>query len=120
MSVLVLVVSRLVRERNGRAWRMIRDHEVASHTLGIRVTRYKLLAFIISSMIIGFQGSLIAHFTGSVTSEGYTFHLAVSFVVMVLIGGLDSVAGGRTTSSWLPPRCDGRCTPTGPCCAWPG
>jgi branched-chain amino acid transport system permease protein len=93
LSLLILGATRLVSERSGRAWRMIRDHEVAAHTLGIQVTRYKMLAFVMSSAVIGFQGGVIAHFTGSVSTEGYTFTLAISFVVMVIIGGLDSVAG---------------------------
>jgi branched-chain amino acid transport system permease protein len=93
VAVLLLVMGRLVGERSGRAWRMIRDHETAAHALGIRVVRYKLLAFALSSAIIGVQGALAMHLTGSLSSDQFTLELAISYIAMVLIGGLDSIAG---------------------------
>jgi branched-chain amino acid transport system permease protein len=93
VSLLVLGASRLMRERSGRAWRMIRDHELVAPTLGINVARYKLVIFILSSMVIGFEGALAAHFTGSVTTDNYTLLLAIQYVAMILIGGLDSILG---------------------------
>ncbi|MCU1376098.1 MAG: hypothetical protein JWO68_3384 [Actinomycetia bacterium] len=105
VSLLILGATRLVRERSGRALRMIRDHEIVAHTMGIRVTRYKMLAFVLSSAVIGFEGGLFAQFTGAVNSENFTFQLAITYVVMVVIGGLDSVAGaciGAATVTALP------------------
>lgn len=79
--------------RAGRAWRMIRDHDIAAATLGIPVTRYKLSAFMLTSAVIAAQGALLGHYVGSVAVETYTFDLAVTYVAMVLIGGVDSVGG---------------------------
>jgi len=93
VAVVVLAASRLVRERSGRAWRLVRDHELIAPTLGIRPTRYKLVAFALSSGLIGVQGALLAHFTGSVTVEAFTLALAIQYLAMVLIGGLDSIPG---------------------------
>jgi branched-chain amino acid transport system permease protein len=93
VSVTILIVSRLMRERAGRALRMIRDHDVAAPALGIPVIRYKLMIFTFSSMLIGLEGGLMAHFTGSVTVDNYTLALAIQYVAMILIGGLDSIAG---------------------------
>jgi branched-chain amino acid transport system permease protein len=72
LAVVILGASRLMNERSGRAWRMIRDHEIVAHTLGIRVVRYKMLAFVLTSGLIGVEGALMAHFTGSATAEAFT------------------------------------------------
>jgi branched-chain amino acid transport system permease protein len=93
VSVLVLIATRLGAERSGRAWRLIRDHEIVAHTMGIPVTRYKMIAFALSSALIGFQGALAAHLSGSVSVDQYTLALAIAYIAMVLIGGLDSVLG---------------------------
>lgn len=93
VALTLLFACRFAHERSGRAWRMIREHETAAHALGIRVTRYKLMAFSLSSAVIGVQGGLTMHFTGSLSSDQYTLSLAISYIAMVLIGGLDSIAG---------------------------
>jgi branched-chain amino acid transport system permease protein len=89
----LIIVSWLRTGRSGRAWRMIRDHEVAASAMGIPVARYKLTLFAITSAIIGIQGGLTAHFTGSVTYDSFTLTLSISVIAMILIGGLDSLAG---------------------------
>lgn len=88
-----LVCTWLQHGRSGRAWRIIRDREDAAPAMGIPVARYKLMAFVISSAIIGLQGSLFAHFSGNVSSESFTLHTAIAALAMILIGGLGSVAG---------------------------
>ena len=100
LSVVIVGAARLAHERSGRAWRMIRDHESIAQTMGIAVTRYKMSAFAISSAVIGFQGGLLAHFTGSVSVDQFTLAQAIAYVAMVLIGGLDSVAGALI-GAWL-------------------
>jgi branched-chain amino acid transport system permease protein len=92
-SVLVVIASRAVRHRSGRAWRMIRDHEAAAPALGIAVTRSKMIVFALSSIVIGIEGGLTAYLTGSVIVDNFTLLLAVSYIAMVVIGGLDSIAG---------------------------
>lgn len=93
LAATIVIVSWLRTGRSGRAWRMIRDHEVAAPMMGIPVARYKLALFVISSAIIGVQGGLLAHFTGSVSYDGFTLSLSISVIAMILIGGLDSQAG---------------------------
>lgn len=93
VALVLVAANRLASHRSGRAWRMIRDHEIVAHTVAIPVTRYKMLAFAISSALIGFQGALAAHLSGSVAVDAFTLGLAISYIAMVLIGGLDSVLG---------------------------
>jgi branched-chain amino acid transport system permease protein len=100
-------MSRLVAERSGRAWRLIRDNELVAPTFGIRPTRYKLIAFSISSGLIGMQGALLLHFTGSATVDSFTLLLAIQYLAMVLIGGLDSILGaviGAVLLTYLPTK----------------
>jgi branched-chain amino acid transport system permease protein len=93
VAATMILISWLRSGRSGRAWRMIRDHEIAASAMGIPVARYKLLLFTITSAIIGIQGGLTAHFTGSVTYDSFTLTLSISVIAMILIGGLDSLAG---------------------------
>jgi branched-chain amino acid transport system permease protein len=107
LSLVVLGVSRLVADRSGRAWRLIRDNELVAPMFGIRSTRYKLMAFAISSGLIGMQGALLLHFTGSATVDSFTLFLAIQYLAMVLIGGLDSIFGavvGAALLTYLPTK----------------
>jgi branched-chain amino acid transport system permease protein len=92
-SVLIILATRVTRFRSGREWRVIRDHETAAPALGIAVTRSKMTVFALSSVIIGLQGGLTVYLTGSVSADDFTLLLAVSYIAMVVIGGLDSIAG---------------------------
>lgn len=93
-SLFVLFVTdNLLRGRAGRAWALIRFREPVAAALGVPVTRYKVLAFVISSMMIGFQGALTAYFIGTVSIEQWDYSTAVAYVAMTVIGGLGSIAG---------------------------
>jgi branched-chain amino acid transport system permease protein len=93
LAITILGASRLMRERSGRAFRMIRDHEFIAPTLGIPVFRYKLTVFVITSMVIGFEGALMAHFSGIISTDSFTVTLAFQYIAMIVIGGLDSIVG---------------------------
>jgi branched-chain amino acid transport system permease protein len=93
VAATMILVGWLRSGRSGRAWRMIREHEIAASAMGIPVARYKLSLFAISSAIIGIQGGLTAHFTGVVSYDTFTLALSISVIAMILIGGLDSQAG---------------------------
>jgi len=109
LAVIILGASRVMRERSGRALRMIRDHEHIAPTLGISVVRYKLTIFVLSSMVIGFEGALTAHFSGIVSTASFSVTLSFQYLAMIVIGGLDSIAGAVIGAvivvgmpAWLP------------------
>jgi branched-chain amino acid transport system permease protein len=83
----------LVRTRPGRAWMAIRDRDIAAQALGINLARYKLLAFVISSMLASISGSLLAYFSNVVTVEKYTLDLAIVYLAMIIVGGMGSILG---------------------------
>ena len=96
LAALVLVLLGLVnlmRARTGRAFRGVRDSEAAAYSLGIWVGGYKVLAFVISAMITGLGGALLAHHVRFLTPEGFGLILSLELVLMVTIGGLGSLRG---------------------------
>jgi branched-chain amino acid transport system permease protein len=94
LAALVLVLSvNLQRSRAGRAWMAIRDREIAAESVGIDVARYKLLAFVWSSVLTSMTGALFAYHRGFVSVEAFSFFLAVEYIAMIIIGGLGSALG---------------------------
>jgi branched-chain amino acid transport system permease protein len=93
LSLVTVACLNLARTRPGRAWMAIRDRDIAAEALGINLTRYKLLAFMVSSTIASVSGSLMAYYTNVVTVERYTLDLAVLYVAMIIVGGMGSILG---------------------------
>ncbi len=88
-----VAVANLIRTRDGRAFVAVRDQYLAAEIMGINLTRYRVLAFGVSSFFAGLAGALYAHWLGFVSAEGFTILLSVQFLGMIIIGGLGSVMG---------------------------
>ncbi|HEX6197311.1 MAG TPA: branched-chain amino acid ABC transporter permease [Jiangellaceae bacterium] len=104
-TVVVLAVRNLFRTGLGRAFHAVRDQDVAAAVMGIDVGRQKLLAFAISSGLVGLAGALTAHYRTIITWERFTLDVSVLFLAMIIVGGLGSVAGsvyGATFMTVLP------------------
>lgn len=84
---------RLVKSKAGRAIMTIRENEIAAASFGINVVGYKILAFVLSGAIAGIGGALFAHNTRQVAPADFSFTLALTFVLMVVVGGLGSRPG---------------------------
>lgn len=108
LTVLVLVLLGLVnltRARTGRAFMGVRDSEAAAYSLGIWVAGYKVLAFVVSAMVTGLAGALLAHQVRFLTPDGFGLIVSLELVLMVTIGGLGSLRGallGAFLISMLP------------------
>lgn len=92
-AVVICLAVNLQRSRAGRAWMAIRDRDVAAASVGINVARYKLLAFVWSSVATALAGALFAYHRGFVSVEAFGFFLAVEYIAMIIIGGLGSALG---------------------------
>jgi branched-chain amino acid transport system permease protein len=108
---MVLVVIAYLFARNvtagrpGRALETVRDNEVAAAVMGVDVTRYKAAAFTLSSMYAGLAGVLMALVFERLVPNTFGFVLSVTYLVMIVIGGLGSVRGavlGAVFVSMLP------------------
>lgn len=93
LLAVLLVVHQLRVGRAGRAWRHIRDHEIAAATTGVRVRAWKTSAMALSSGLIAVQGALTYHFTGAASAEAFTFLISVQYIAMILLGGVDTLMG---------------------------
>ncbi len=91
--LVILFCLNLLRSRTGRAFMAIRDHDVAAEALGVPVRRYKLIAFVISSVLTSIAGSLYAYYLGFVSIETFTLYLTIEYVAMIIIGGTGSMLG---------------------------
>jgi branched-chain amino acid transport system permease protein len=92
VATVVLSIN-LLRSRPGRAWIALRDRELVAEALGVNLLGYKLLAFVLSSVLAAVAGALLVYYNGSVVAEAYTLNLAVTYLVIVIIGGLGSTTG---------------------------
>ncbi len=95
----------LLRTRVGRAWLAIRDHDIAARVMGIDLVRYKLLAFMVSSFIVGIAGGLLSLQIRFVNIDVFALILSIEALAIIILGGLGSVAGavlGAIFLSYLP------------------
>jgi branched-chain amino acid transport system permease protein len=83
----------LLRSKSGRAWRALRANETVAEALGVHVSRYKLLAFVISSTMTAVAGCLFAYYRSFVSVEAFSLFLSIQYVAMLIIGGLGSITG---------------------------
>jgi ABC-type branched-subunit amino acid transport system permease subunit len=92
-AVTLFVLANLLRSRFGRAWRAVRDDEVAAQLAGIPVARTQVLAFVVSAACAGLGGAMFAVLAQSVSPSTFSLTLSLFLLLAVVIGGLGSLAG---------------------------
>ena len=94
VAILTIIASALIyNSRLGRAFKAIRDDEIAAESMGVNVTRYKVQSFAIGSFMAGIGGSLYAHFISYINPSDFGFLKSVDILSMVVLGGLGSIPG---------------------------
>lgn len=93
--VCLFIVYNLVNSRSGRAIMAIRDNRIAAESVGINITKFKLMAFTISAAIAGAGGVLYAHNLSTVTATptNFGFNMSIMILVFVVLGGMGSFRG---------------------------
>jgi branched-chain amino acid transport system permease protein len=89
----VVIVHNITNSAFGRALISIREDELAAEAMGVNTTRYKVMAFVISSAMAGAAGVLFAHFDGYLNPKSFEFLKSVEILIMVILGGLGSIVG---------------------------
>jgi branched-chain amino acid transport system permease protein len=100
-----LLAWNILRGRTGRAFRAIRDGDLAAVAFGVNLASYKTLAFAISAFLAGIAGALYGIATGFVSADAYPFQLSILLLVGAVIGGLGTLEGaviGGFFSQFLP------------------
>ncbi len=95
LSLTLVIVLNLINSRTGRAIMSIRDNRIAAESIGINITKYKLMAFSISAALAGMAGVLYAHSlaTLAATSANFGYNKSITILVYVVLGGLGNMRG---------------------------
>ena len=91
--ITIVVVYNIVRSDVGRALISIREDELAAEAMGINTTRYKVLAFVISSAFAGIAGALFGHFRQFLHTNDFQFIRSIEIIIMIVLGGMGSITG---------------------------
>jgi branched-chain amino acid transport system permease protein len=90
---LTVAAVNLMKTRVGRAFVAIRDSEIAAEAMGINISWYKTLAFAVSAFYTGVGGALMAFALEHVSAGSFNLILSITFLAMIIVGGLGSVMG---------------------------
>ena len=91
ISIIIIVL--LINSSYGRAFKAIRDDEVAAEAMGINLFKHKMLSFVISAFFAGVGGALLAMFQTAVQASTFNSVMTYEILLIVVIGGIGSVSG---------------------------
>lgn len=99
----VLIISNLVKSRDGRAIMSIRDNQIAAESVGINITKYKLMAFTISAALAGMAGAFYAHNFSNIkaTTNNFGYNMSIMILVFVVLGGIGNIKGSIISATIL-------------------
>ena len=90
----LFVVLNLINSRAGRAVMAVRDNRIAAESVGINVTKYRLIAFVVSAALAGMAGALYAMNFSSIAPKKFDFNTSILILVFVVLGGIGKIRGG--------------------------
>lgn len=93
--ITLFIVLNIIQSRDGRAIMAIRDNRIAAESLGINITKYKLMAFSVSAAMAGVAGALYAHNLSTLTAspKNFGYNMSVMILVFVVLGGIGNIRG---------------------------
>ena len=91
--VCILLIVLLINSTYGRAFKAIRDDEIAAEAMGINLARHKMISFVVSSFFCGVAGAMLAMCNTSVSSVSFTTSMTYQILLVVVVGGIGSVSG---------------------------
>ena len=97
-AICIFAVVLLINSSYGRAFKSIRDDEIAAEAMGINLAKHKRLSFCISSFFAGIGGALFAMFATTVQAKTFTSAMTYEILLIVVIGGIGSVTGSCIAS----------------------
>lgn len=97
----LFIVLNLINSRAGRAITAIRDNRIAAESIGLGVTKYKLLTFVISASLAGMAGALYSMNYNSFTAAKFDFNTSILILVFVVLGGMGNMVGSIIATTIL-------------------
>lgn len=101
LMLCLIVIYNLIQSRTGRAIMALRDNRIAAESVGINVTKYKLLVFSISAAMAGMAGTVFAYNYSTVAPTKFDFNTSILVLVFVVLGGLGSMRGSLIAAALL-------------------
>ena len=99
--VTLFVVLNLINSRTGRAIMAARDNRIAAESVGINVTKYKMIAFVVSATLAGMAGALYALNYSAIQAAKFKFDTSILVLVFVVLGGIGSIRGSIIAATIL-------------------
>ena len=99
--ITLFVVLNLINSRAGRAIKATRDNRIAAESVGISVTKYKMIAFVTAAALAGMAGALYGLNSSTVVPTQFTFNQSINVLVFVVLGGLGNVLGSVISATLL-------------------
>lgn len=93
MVITIVMITNLVHSKQGRAVCAIRDNAIAAESVGIPVSRFKIMAFTISAFFAGVAGVVYAHNVGMLKPGVFDYNKSIEILVIVVLGGMGSIKG---------------------------
>jgi len=101
IMVALVVIFHLVNSRSGRAIMALRDNRIAAESIGINITKYKMMAFVISAALAGAAGTLFALNQNMVPAQKFDFNQSILLLVFVVLGGQGRMWGSILAAAAL-------------------
>jgi len=101
LLITLAVIQNLIRSKHGRAITAIRDNEIAARATGINVTKYKLMAFIVSAVFAGVAGVLYSFKYSTVSASGFDYNYSIEILIMVVLGGMGNISGAMISATLI-------------------
>lgn len=101
IMITLIIVLNLVRSRSGRAIMALRDNRIAAESVGINVTKYKLMAFVTSAALAGAAGALYGLNFSNLSATKFNFNTSILVLVFVVLGGLGNIWGSIIAATVL-------------------
>ena len=92
-GVSIALIVLLINSSYGRAFKAIRDDEIAAEAMGINLFKHKMLSFVISSFFAGVGGALLAMYQTTIQAAAFRTSMTYEILLIVVIGGIGSVSG---------------------------
>jgi branched-chain amino acid transport system permease protein len=99
--ITLTIILNLTHSRSGRAIASIRDNEIAARSIGIDITKYKLMAFITSAVFAGLGGVLYALNFSSLVAKKFDYNTSITILVFVVLGGMGNIRGSIIAAAIL-------------------
>ena len=93
LIITYIIIANLINSRSGRAIMAIRDNRIAAESVGIDITKFKILAFTISATLAGVAGVIYSHNITTLESSKFGYNMSIMILVFVVLGGIGNIRG---------------------------